>query len=77
MYVCMYVCMIRLSGKQYKIEAYFLLSLNRKLYALYRMVTMPMILSDPESPQTTAFCTFCTAFHIFITGLDRDFKCGT
>ena len=33
-------------SKRYKIDAYFLLNLNRKLYALYQMVTLPMTLGD-------------------------------
>ena len=36
-----------LSRKRYKIDAWFLLKSNRKSYALYRMVTLPMTLSDP------------------------------
>jgi len=34
-------------SKQYKIDAWFLLKSNRKSYALYRMVTLPITLSDP------------------------------
>ena len=33
--------------KGYKIDTWFLLKLNGKSYALYRMVTLPMTLSDP------------------------------
>ena len=33
--------------KRYKIDAWFLLKSNRKSYSLYRMVTLPMTLSDP------------------------------
>jgi len=33
--------------KPYKIDAWFLLKSNRKSYALYRMVTLPMTLSAP------------------------------
>jgi len=36
-----------LSRKRYKTYAWFLLKSNRKSYALYRMVTLPMTLSDP------------------------------
>jgi len=36
-----------ISRKQYKIDAWFLLKLNRKSYALYRMVTLPMTLCVP------------------------------
>ena len=36
-----------ISRKRYKIDAWFLLKSNRKSYVLYRMVTLPMILSDP------------------------------
>ena len=32
--------------QEYKIDAWFLLKSNRKLYGLYRMVTLPMTLSD-------------------------------
>jgi len=39
--------------------------MNRKSYALYRMVTLPVFLHDPN-PQTTPIYTFCVAFHIFI-----------
>jgi len=35
------------------------------------------IADDPEWPLTAPFSTFCTAFHIFITGVDRNFKLGT
>jgi len=34
-----------ISRKRYKIDAWVLLKSNRKLYALYRMVTLPMTLS--------------------------------
>ena len=51
-----------------------LLKSNRKSYALYRMVALPMTLS---APQTTPFCAFCTAVHRFVTGEPRDFKFGT
>jgi len=34
-------------SKRYKIDAWFLLKSNRKLYALHRMVALPIILSDP------------------------------
>jgi len=33
--------------KQYEIDAQFLLKSNRKSYALYRTVTLPVTLSDP------------------------------
>jgi len=36
-----------ISGKRYKIDAWFLLKWNRKSYALYRMVILPMTLSAP------------------------------
>ena len=36
-----------ISRKRYKIDAWFLLKSNRKSYALYRMVTLPMTLSAP------------------------------
>ena len=35
------------SRKRYKIDTYSLLKSNRKSYALYRMVTLPMTLSAP------------------------------
>ena len=38
---------ISISRKRYKIDAWFLLKSNRKSYALYRMVTLPMSLSAP------------------------------
>ena len=44
---------------------------NRKSYALYRMVTLRMTSSDPE---TTPICTFCTASHILIMTVVRNFK---
>ena len=36
-----------ISRKRYKIDAWFLLKSNRKSYALYRMVTLPMTLNAP------------------------------
>jgi len=36
-----------ISRKRYKIDAWFPLKSNRKSYALYRMVTLPMTLSAP------------------------------
>jgi len=50
---------------------------NRKSYALYRMVALPMTLSATQSLQTTPFSAFCTAIHSFVTGEPRDFKFGT
>ena len=38
------------SRKRYKIDAWFLLKSNRKSYALYRMVTLPMTLSALSAP---------------------------
>ena len=38
---------LAISRKRYKIDARFLLKLNRKSYALYRMVTLPLTLSAP------------------------------
>ena len=64
----------RLYLKRYKIDAWFLLKSNGKSYALYRMVTLPMTLSDPQVPQTTPICTFCTASHIFVMSIVRNFK---
>ena len=50
---------LAISRKRYKIDAWFLLKSNRKSYALYRMVTLPLILSAPEPPKTTPiFCIF-------------------
>jgi len=43
--------------KQYKIDARFLLKLNRKSYVLYRMVMLPMTLGTPN-PQTTPIFVF-------------------
>jgi len=51
-----------------------LLKSNRKSYALYRMVALPMTLS---APQTTPFSAFCTAIHSFVMGEPGDFKFGT
>ena len=44
---------------------------NRKSYALYRMVTLRMTSSDPK---TTTICTFFTASHILIMTVVRNFK---
>jgi len=70
-----------ISRKRYKIEAWFLLTSNRKSYALYRMVTLPMTLSAPYLPQTTLFSAFCTSILsvVTVTGepSPRDFKFGT
>jgi len=38
---------IELSQKQHEIEPQLLQNVNRKSYALYRMVTFPMTLMDP------------------------------
>jgi len=38
---------LAISRKQYKIGAQFVLKSNRKSYALYRTVTLPMTLNDP------------------------------
>jgi len=38
---------LAISRKRCKIDAWFLLKSNRKSYALYRMVTLPMTLGDP------------------------------
>jgi len=38
---------LAISRKRYKIDAWFLLKSNRKSYALYRMVTLPMTSSAP------------------------------
>ena len=62
--------------KRYKIHAWFILELNRKSYARYRMVTLLMTLNDPKVPQTTPICTFCTASHIVVMGAVRNFKSG-
>jgi len=40
------------------------------------MVTLRVTLSDPQLPQTTPICTFCTAIHIFVAAARRDFKFG-
>ena len=46
-----------ISRKRYKIDTWFLLKSNRKSYALYRMVTLPMTLSDPLTvPNYPIFC---------------------
>jgi len=38
---------LAISQKWYKIDTQFLLKMNRKLYALYQMVALPMTFSDP------------------------------
>ena len=50
------------------------LKLNRKSYALYRMMTD--IADDLGWPVTNPFSTFCIAFRIFVTAAPRDFKLG-
>jgi len=37
---------------------------NRKLYAQYQIVTMPMTLSDSNCPTSLPTCTFCIFFYI-------------
>jgi len=64
-----------ISRKQYKIDTWFLLKSNRKLYALYRMVTLPMTLSPPNHPKPPHFLHFAPPF-IASTGEPRDFKFG-
>ena len=49
-----------ISHKRYKIDVWFLLKTNRKSYALYRMVTLPISLGDPWLPQTTPFLRLAT-----------------
>ena len=56
-------------------DAQFLLKSNRKSYALYRMVTLPMTLSDPRA-LTTPISTLCTAFHILAISVVRNFIFG-
>ena len=55
------------------VQARRILKSNRKSYALYRMVTLPLTLS---APLTTPFSAFRTAIHSFITGKPRDFIFG-
>ena len=50
--------LLAISRKRYEIDAQFLLKSNRKLYALYRMVTLPMTLSDPWVPKLLQFVHF-------------------
>jgi len=38
---------LAISRKRYKIDAWFLLKSNKKSYALYRMVALPMTLNAP------------------------------
>ena len=67
-----------ISQKRYKIDAWFLLKSNRKSYALYRMVTLPMTLSEPyKCPELPEFVHFCTASHIFVMSVVRNFKFAT
>ena len=49
---------------------------NKKSYTLYRMVTLPVTLSDPLPPQTSPFSIFCNVFNMFATCDVRDFKFG-
>ena len=56
-----------ISHKRYKISVYFLLKTNRKSYARYWMVTLPISLGDPWPRQTTPFSTFCNTFDISVT----------
>ena len=51
----------QMSRKRYKIDAWFLLKSNRKSYALYRMVTLPVTVSYP---------------YLYIPGVVRNFKFG-
>jgi len=46
-------------------------------YVLYRIVLFLVTLTDPEVPQNTSCSTFCIAFHVFVTGGDRDLKFDT
>jgi len=66
-----------ISRKRYKIDAWFLLKSNKKSYALYRMMTLPMTLRPPNCPKLPHFFAFCTAIHSVVTGEPRDFKFGT
>ena len=61
-------------SKMVKDRPIVLLKSNRKSYALYRMVALPMNLS---APLTTPFSAFHTAIHSFVTGEPRDFIFGT
>ena len=56
-------------------DASCLLKTNRKLYALYQMVALPMTLGDPNHPKHPHFVHF-NAFHISVTAEGRDFKFG-
>jgi len=51
-----------ISRKRYKIDAWFLLKLNRKSYAIYRMVTLPMKLCAPNYPKPPHFMHFALPF---------------
>ena len=65
-----------ISHKRYKRDVWFLLKTNRKSHALYRIVTLPISLGDPQPPQTTPFSTFRNAFDISVKGEVRHFKLG-
>ena len=62
-----------ITRKRYKIDTYFLLKSNRKLYVLYQMVMFPM---TPPTTPIFAFFAFFVAFHIFVVSKHRDFIFG-
>ena len=51
-----------ISHKRYTIDVCFLLKTNRKSYALYRMVTLPISLRAPNHPKPPRFLHFATPF---------------
>ena len=53
---------LAISRKLYKIDAWFLLKSNRKSYALYRIVTLPVTLSAPNHPKAPHFLHFAPPF---------------
>jgi len=58
--VCIAVNNSVITRKRYKIDAYFLLKCNRKSYALYWMVMLPM---TPKSPPIFAFSSPFMSFY--------------
>ena len=49
-------------GKRYKIDAWFLLKSNKKSYALYRMVALPVTLSATNHPKPPHCLHFALPF---------------
>jgi len=76
--LCLSVCLSVTSRSSTKTDRHrhrmtLLLKLNRKSYALNRMIALPMTLSDPWA-LTAPISTFCIAFHIFVMGVVRNYE---